>query len=64
MDGVQAPIIPVVGDIIRQVPGTISLGQGIVHYGPPAQAIDAVRNALVDSTVHEYSDAHRGQACG
>ena len=55
MDGVQAPIIPVVGDIIRQVPGTISLGQGVVHYGPPAQAIDAVRNALTDSTAHEYS---------
>ena len=38
MDGVQAPIIPVVGDIIRQVPGTISLGQGVVHYGPPPEA--------------------------
>ena len=42
MDGVQAPIIPVVGDIIRQVPGTISLGQGVVHYGPPPAALDAV----------------------
>ncbi len=46
MDGVQAPIIPVVGDIIRQVPGTISLGQGIVHYGPPPEAAEAVRQAL------------------
>jgi aspartate/methionine/tyrosine aminotransferase len=55
MDGVQAPIIPVVGDIIRQVPGTISLGQGIVHYGPPPAAIDAVRDALADPTTNEYS---------
>ena len=36
MDAVQAPIIPAVGDIIRQVPGTISLGQGIVHDGAAA----------------------------
>ena len=55
MDGVQAPIIPVVGDIIRQVPGTISLGQGIVHYGPPPAAIDAARAALADPATHEYS---------
>jgi aspartate/methionine/tyrosine aminotransferase len=55
MDKVQAPIIPVVGDIIRQVPGTISLGQGIVHYGPPPAAIDAARAALADPATHEYS---------
>jgi len=55
MDGVQAPIIPVVGDIIRQVPGTISLGQGIVHYGPPPEAVAAVRDALSDPTAHEYA---------
>ena len=55
MDGVQAPIIPVVADIIRQVPGTISLGQGIVHYGPPPAAIDAVRDALADPTTNDYS---------
>jgi aspartate/methionine/tyrosine aminotransferase len=54
MDAVQAPIIPVVGDIIRQVPGTISLGQGIVHYGPPAVAVDAAREAMAESVAHEY----------
>ena len=42
MDAVQAPIVPVIGDLIRQVPGTISLGQGVVHYGPPQAALDAV----------------------
>ena len=39
MDAVQAPIVAVIGDLIRQVPGTISLGQGVVHYGPPRAAL-------------------------
>jgi aspartate/methionine/tyrosine aminotransferase len=56
MDAVQAPIVPVIGRIIRQVPGTISLGQGVVHYGPPQAAIDAVRGALTDASTHEYQD--------
>src|SRR5712691_11302918 len=54
MDAVQAPIVQVIGDLIRQVPGTISLGQGVVHYGPPQAAIDAARAALTDSRTHEY----------
>ena len=32
---VQTPVIPVVGTLIRENPGTISLGQGVVYYGPP-----------------------------
>ena len=42
MDQVQTPIIPVVGSWIRETPGTISLGQGVVHYGPPPEAVDAI----------------------
>src|SRR5476651_1190286 len=56
MDAVQAPVIAVIGGIIRQVPGTISLGQGVVHYGPPDAAIDAVRRALTVASTHEYQD--------
>ncbi len=56
MDAVQAPIVPIVGEIIRQVPGTISLGQGVVHYGPPQAAIDAARAALDRPATHEYQD--------
>jgi aspartate/methionine/tyrosine aminotransferase len=56
MDGVQAPIIAVIGGLMRQVPGTISLGQGVVHYGPPPAALDAVRHALGDPATHEYQD--------
>lgn len=32
---VQTPVIPVVGEMVKKNPGTISLGQGVVHYGPP-----------------------------
>jgi aspartate/methionine/tyrosine aminotransferase len=56
MDAVQAPIVQVIGDLIRSVPGTISLGQGVVHYGPPEAALDAVRGALTQFSTHEYQD--------
>jgi aspartate/methionine/tyrosine aminotransferase len=45
MDAVQAPIIPIVGELIRRNPGTISLGQGMVSWGPPPAAIEAGREA-------------------
>jgi aspartate/methionine/tyrosine aminotransferase len=56
MDRVQDPIVPIVGEWIRQSPGTISLGQGVVHYGPPPEAIDAVRAALGRPSLHQYHD--------
>ena len=56
MDAVQAPIIAVIGELIREVPGTISLGQGVVHYGPPRAAMDAVGAALTSPATHEYQD--------
>src|SRR6516165_3058038 len=56
MDAVQAPIIPVIGALIRETPGTISLGQGVVHYGPPAEAVAAIREAVSDPVVHGYGD--------
>ena len=56
MDAVQAPIIPVIGRMIRETPGTISLGQGVVHFGPPREAIDAAADALGDMVTHEYGD--------
>ena len=56
MDAVQAPIVQVIGDLIREAPGTISLGQGVVHYGPPAAALDAVRASLADPATHEYQN--------
>jgi aspartate/methionine/tyrosine aminotransferase len=46
MQAVQSPVIPIVGKLIRDHPGTISLGQGVVHYGPPQQAFDRVSRFL------------------
>ncbi len=54
MDAVQAPIIPIVGELIRTTPGTISLGQGMVSWGPPPEAIEAAhrrRGRLGDAPV-------------
>src|SRR6185295_9594528 len=56
MDAVQAPIVAVIGDLIRQVPDTISLGQGVVHYGPPQAAVNVARDALADPETHTYQD--------
>ena len=56
MDAVQAPIVAVIGDLIRQVPGTISLGQGVVHYGPPPAALNVAREAIANPDTHAYQD--------
>jgi aspartate/methionine/tyrosine aminotransferase len=56
MDAIQTPIVQVMGDLIRRHPGTISLGQGVVHYAPPAAALDAARAALRDPETHAYQD--------
>ena len=54
MQAVQRPIIPVVAELIRQHPGTISLGQGVVHYGPPPQAAERLAQFLADPEIHKY----------
>ena len=46
MGAVQLPVVPIVADLIRETPGTISLGQGVVCYGPPEAAL---RNAISHS---------------
>ena len=54
MASVQQPIIPVIGDLIVENPGTISLGQGIVHYPPPAEVEKNIRDFWRDPTAHQY----------
>lgn len=54
MASVQMPVMGFVADLIRENPGTISLGQGVVHYGPPAQALDAAREAIGRPGTHRY----------
>ena len=48
------PIIPWVGDLIRRTPGTISLGQGVVDYAPPAAAHEALVRFSGERERHKY----------
>jgi aspartate/methionine/tyrosine aminotransferase len=54
MSAVQTPVIPVVGDWVRSTPGTISLGQGMVWYGPPREALEAATAFGKDPEDHRY----------
>jgi aspartate/methionine/tyrosine aminotransferase len=54
MQAVQRPIIPIVGQLIERHPGTISLGQGVVHFGPPREATDRIARFLADPQNHKY----------
>ncbi|WP_341525758.1 pyridoxal phosphate-dependent aminotransferase [Nostoc sp. UHCC 0302] len=54
MQAVQSPIIPVVGELIKNSPGTISLGQGVVSYSPPPEAIELLPKFLAEPANHLY----------
>src|SRR5680860_236867 len=54
---VQPPIIPAVAALIRAHPGTISLGQGVVHYAPPPQAVARIQASLANPDNHGYGQA-------
>ncbi len=55
---VQSPVIPVVGEMIRNHPGTISLGQGVVSYGPPPQAFEQIATFVSNPAHHKYQAVH------
>ncbi|MCK5209445.1 MAG: pyridoxal phosphate-dependent aminotransferase [Cyclobacteriaceae bacterium] len=55
MQSVQTPIIPVVGELIRENPGVISLGQGVVNYGPPPEVVNQIKTFLADPNNHKYA---------
>ena len=54
MREVQSPIIPVIGELIRANPGTVSLGQGVAYYGPPPEALEAVQQFQAEPDNHKY----------
>jgi aspartate/methionine/tyrosine aminotransferase len=54
LGAVQVPVIPIVAGWTRETPGTISLGQGIVSYGPPPAAVEAARRFGADLVDHRY----------
>jgi aspartate/methionine/tyrosine aminotransferase len=51
---VDLPIIPTIAQMVREHPGTISLGQGVVNYGPPAQALAAIGPMTADPVLQKY----------
>ncbi len=54
MQGVDTPIIPTIAALVRETPGAISLGQGVVNYGPPAAALDAIAAMAAVPFNHKY----------
>lgn len=54
MQPVHAPIIPTIAALTRQTPGTISLGQGVVSYGPPPEAMARLPALMADGQLHKY----------
>lgn len=54
MQAVQSPVIPIVGELIRQHPGTISLGQGVVSYAPPPESLEMLATFAADPANHVY----------
>lgn len=54
IDRVDTPIIPTVAALVRDNPGTISLGQGVVSYGPPADAVAALPALMADVQLNKY----------
>jgi aspartate/methionine/tyrosine aminotransferase len=47
-------VIPIIGRWTDETPGTISLGQGLVSYGPPPEAIEAARRFGGSAADHRY----------
>jgi len=58
MQAVQSSIISLVGELIRQSPGTISLGQGVVYYPPPTAAFEQISQFLAHAENHKYQPVH------
>ncbi len=54
ISSVQTPIIPVIGEWTRNTPGTLSLGQGMVSYPPPAAALQAIHDFGMQPEEHLY----------
>ncbi len=54
MKAVTPSHIPTVNALVRDHPGTISLGQGVVHYGPPPEARQGVERFFQDPDNHKY----------
>lgn len=53
---IQDPVIPIVGKLVTENPGTISLGQGVVFYPPPSKVFDDLSKLdFSSSAINLYS---------
>ncbi|MCP4177621.1 MAG: pyridoxal phosphate-dependent aminotransferase [bacterium] len=52
--GVQDPVIPIIGQLISETPGTISLGQGIVYYSPPQEIFTEFKTNIDHLEISKY----------
>jgi aspartate/methionine/tyrosine aminotransferase len=51
---VDTPVMPAIAALVRDNPGTISLGQGVVNYGPPPEALSALPGLMGDVALNKY----------
>ena len=56
MRNVQPPIISIISDLIKKNPDTISLGQGVVYYGPPEIVFEKISTLNYSAEHHVYSE--------
>jgi len=56
MRNIQPPIVSIVSDLIKKNPGTVSLGQGVVYYGPPQKVINRINELNPSPDYHIYSE--------
>jgi aspartate/methionine/tyrosine aminotransferase len=54
IDQVDTPIIPTIAALVRDNPGTISLGQGVVRYSPPPELLARLPDLMSDPLLHRY----------
>ncbi len=58
VEHIQAPVIPIVGQWIRETPGTLSLGQGVVYFNPPSTVEKKIQEFLKDSQLNKYGSVN------
>jgi aspartate/methionine/tyrosine aminotransferase len=55
MEAIQEPVIPVIRELIRTHPGTLSLGQGVSFFGPPPRALERAQQFGAGTDDHKYT---------
>lgn len=51
---IRTPVVPLIAELTAHHPGTLSLGQGVVCYGPPPAAREALEGFFAPMAHHRY----------